>query len=134
MTSARSAMRYAAEGFGELLVALAFIWGTFAPHAGSVGWRLACAGIAILFALGAQQSFERWLRPGKTRTVSDSGRRVLYGVRLAAHAMAWISIITSAILRFLIESGPARDFATDLFILFAVFEFGAYYVRELAGQ
>lgn len=131
MTVARSRMRYAAEGFAEALVALVFAWWTFAPDSASAGWRLVRAGIAILFGFGARQSFERWLRPEKTRELSELKRRVLEGVRVAAHAMAWISIITAAILRFLVESGPARDFATDLFILFAVFEFAAYYVREL---
>ena len=134
MTIVRSRVRYAVEAIAELLLALLSVWGTFAREPVSVGRRLAGAGIAILFAFGARQSFERWLRPEKARALSDLQGRVLYGVRVAAHGMAWISIITAGILRFLIESGPARDFATDLFILFAVFEFAAYYVRELSRQ
>ena len=122
----RAKSSYGVEALLELLIGALFTWGVFAHESISPGWRVVRAGIAILCLLAAIQSFSGWRHPEMERTLSDSLRRVLEALRVTARIIAAILAVVGAVLRFLVATPAARDWATDLLILFSVFLFADY--------
>lgn len=128
----RAKRSYGVEAAIELLVSALFAWGTFAAESISPGWRVLRAGIAILFFLGAIQSFERWRDPETEKALSDSVRRILQVSRVTVRIVAAVLALGGGFLCFLVATSPARDLATDLLIVFAILIFVDYCLGQIA--
>lgn len=100
-----------------------FTWGVFVANATSFPWRLVRTGVAIIFLLGAMQSFERLFRPEKAQSRSSSlsslVRRRLRTVCKSIVAVCITAVAIAALLR-LAGGQYERDLATDLQVLSAV--------------
>jgi hypothetical protein len=114
-----------------------FSWAIFAPSGAPFPWRLVQTGIAIIFLLGAVQSFERLFRPEsaqrRSSALSSSTRRTLRTVRKSVVAVSITAFAAAAFLR-LAGGEHEGDFATDLQILSAVLVFAGYCIADLCGE
>jgi len=114
-----------------------FTWEVFTTSGTLFPWRLVGAGVAIIFPLGAVQSFERLFRPeraqSRSSSLSNSARRWL---RMVCKSVVAVCITAFAIAGLLRLAGGQyeRDFATDLQILSAVLFFAGYCVADLSGE
>jgi hypothetical protein len=128
---------YAGVALFALPAGTVFAFRIFAPGSMPFGWRLATAGVAMVFIFGALQAFERLLRPEiahrRSSALSTSTRRKLRAARKAIVGMVFPGYCIAAIM--LLTGGEhAQDVVSDLVILAGVLVFLACCLADLSGE
>lgn len=121
---------YSCELFFAAAGALCFVFGTFAFDRAPLWLRLSRAAVALVFLLGAAQASERLWRPWaaleRSRSLSDTARRIMRVSRTIARGAGLLGILLTA--------AVARDSRGDLFIASLTLLILGHCLADLAGE
>jgi hypothetical protein len=130
---------YAAVAILASLFGFGFAWGAVAmgsfagvPLHTPLLWRVAQAGVAAVFLLGALQAFERWLAPLRAQARSAAISDVAHARLLVLRSLLVWTGATGYVIYFVMHL--AGDRVPDIGVLSAVFQFAGLLVADLCGE
>lgn len=122
---------YIAVAVFASLFGCGFLWGAFVDT--PLVWRLAAAGLAAIFLIGAMRAFERLLAPARalarSAAISDVARGRLLGMRSVLVGLGVMGYLIAGVAHLV----TGTRFA-NLSELSAVFMFAGFVVADFCGE